>query len=209
MTDQPQAASQRRSNQIKLLILWLVPVILMATAWFAYYLIETGRIEISSKNKGDLINPPLKVSEIIDLADNKALASVWEDKWTIVIRASKSCDDACKETLYLTRQIHIRLNKDVNRVQRVLLIDEFKEDQSFLDFLEREHKLLKVFVTDEEALNNFEAAIKQNIQQKEDIKPVFYLVDPKGWAMMAYDKQHEGNEILTDLKFLLKFSREN
>ena len=36
----------------------------------------------------------------------------------------------------------------------------------------------------------------------------FALVDPDGWLMMTYSPNHDGSQVLKDLKFLLKYSVE-
>jgi len=209
--DHTPGSAQRRSNQLKLLILWLVPVGLMAIAGLCYYLVQTGQLSIGSKNHGVLIQPPLQLQELLqDLRPQEQAAMTaagdapWLGKWSLVVRGSAQCEQACRENLYLTRQLHIRLDKNANRVQRIYLSDSSVVSQEFKQFLADEHRLLKRYVADQTALAELDAALLA--EQGERAR--FFIVDPAGWAMMYYLQEHNGNAMLQDLKHLLKYSRE-
>ena len=121
--------AQRRSNQIKLLILWLIPVLLMATAGITYYLVQAGKLELGSKNNGVLVRPLLQMTELfkegapgsIEGVEREA-ASLLQGKWTMIVRTKADCDQRCRDALYLSRQLHVRLNKDAYRVRRVYML---------------------------------------------------------------------------------------
>lgn len=213
----PLTPSQRRSNQIKLLILWLVPFGLMAIAGSVYYFVYTGKITLASKNNGDLLVPAVQMKDVFETADNDELRDIWDGKWTIALRVIGRCDEKCMDDLYLTRQLHIRLDKEANRVQRVLLLDRAVVDDEFKSLLDTEHSLLKVVelgnMRGKASLNAFDQKLQQTVAATRtdavDGAPElsFFLVDQAGFAMMTYHQGHEGNLILQDLKHLLKFSR--
>lgn len=208
-------AGQRRSSQVKLLILWLVPFGLMAIAGITYFLVQNGKISLGSKNHGDLISPPVQLQELFETSDDDALVKIWNDKWSLVVRTRERCEEACKEALHLSRQLHIRLDKNADRVQRVLLIDNYQDDPAFMSFVDQEHKLLKVFVTDGATLMGLDESVARAVLSSDAViangePPVvnFFVVDPQGWAMMAYHQGHDGSGILKDLKHLLRYSSE-
>ena len=210
MTSEAKDIKQRRSNQIKLLILWLVPFGLMAIAGICYYLVMTGQLEIGSKNKGDLIRPAVQVKQVLSAADDPALADVWDGKWTMALRVIGHCDQQCRDALMLSRQLHIRLDKEANRVQRVMLVDQAIADPVLLSHLETEHSLLKVISLEalrgSDALNRFDQLLQETVAgtktPHEESAPelAFFLVDQSGYAMMTYHQGHDGNDILQDLK---------
>lgn len=200
-----QAEAQKRGNQIKLLILWLVPIGLMAAAGVAYYLVQTGKLEIGSKNYGVLVRPPLQLQ---DELNNDFDAELWQGKWTMVIPSAQGCDQRCRDALYLTRQIHIRLDKNAHRVQRVFMhagnAQQFaQQNAELMALFESEHRLLKTVALPSDKLT----ALQNKLRENSGIAPSFFLVDQQGWAMMGYVDGQDGNEILTDLKHLLKYSR--
>lgn len=218
MTATELTAQQRRANQIKALILWLIPVGLMACAGIVYYLVQTGQMTLGSKNHGSLLRPPVQLVEL--LADNPTLkkadednqpVSVFEGKWSLVVRGDRECSQRCRDALYLTRQLHIRLDKNANRVQRIYLYDAPANgsgpnalSRELAEHFKSEHRLLQSFPVDPAEI----AVLDENLLSSDGEPARFFLVDPQGWAMMYYLDQHEGNAMLGDLKHLLKYSRE-
>ena len=197
-----------RANRIKLLILWLVPFGLMAIAAVVYAMVQFGYISIGSKNHGELIRPPLQLSELAPTTNNShnsTFPELWDKHWSLVIRGSGSCDQRCVDTLYLTRQLHVRLDKNANRAQRVYLSDApiAEELQTLLD---AEHRYIKVAVASPAQLSTLDTVLAKTGPEQASAR--FFLVDPQGWAMMAYLDHHEGGLILQDLKHLIKYSRE-
>ena len=211
----PSPASQRLANRIKLMVLWLIPFGLMAIAMFCYYLVQSGQMTVSSKNHGSLVQPPLQLNELlgnIQHSDSSGqpldLDNPWQGKWTMVVRGdvdgAEQCSQSCRDNLYATRQLHIRLDKNANRVQRVYLTHNPKADADFSAFLQEEHRLTKFYVADQASLASLDSALRTPSGEAAS----FFLVDPAGWAMMFYSSEHTGNGKLKDLKHLLKYSRE-
>lgn len=199
---------QVRANRLKLLLLWMIPLGLMAIAGIVYALVQAGYMAVGSKNNGDLIQPAVQLSDLTITTPVDASYSseqLLNSKWSIVVRGSEQCDEACKEALYLSRQIHVRLDKAANRVQRVYLSDAPVAADAQAYFAS-EHRYLKIAVADKQALIEIDGHLTAI---GEDKKPAsFFLIDPQGWAMMAYHSEHDGGLILSDLKYLLKYSRE-
>ena len=107
-------------NRFKLILLWMIPFGLMLLASVIYHLVQSGHISVASKNEGYLIQPPVQLSQLA-LTSDKDADNIWHGKWTMVIRGGADCHQRCMDTLLLSRQIHIRLNKEANRTQRVYL----------------------------------------------------------------------------------------
>ncbi len=207
-TQQTFSPEQIKANRIKLLMLWLVPVGLMAIAALVYALVQSGQISIGSKNHGELIQPPIQLGKLAPTTDKEAdseLSELWAGHWTLVVRGGSECVDACAEALYLTRQIHVRLDKNANRAQRVYLSEQ-PLSAALQQQIQQDHRYLKHALASKEQLAELDAALVAIGPDKAPAR--FFLVDPQGWAMMAYSDQHEGGLILQDLKHLIKFSRE-
>ncbi|MGB5323960.1 MAG: hypothetical protein WBN40_00875 [Pseudomonadales bacterium] len=207
--------AQIRANRIKLLVLWLLPFGLMAIAGVCYYLVQTGQMQIGSKNHGVLLSPPLQLHEqlgklsVLDAEGGAQLLveSPWRNKWTLVVPAFDDCAERCSEALYLTRQLHIRLDKNANRVQRVLLAGPAAQaavgSEAFNHMVNTEHSLLRRIVySDASAVASLQPVLRADSGEQAR----FFIVDPDGWAMMYYLDEHDGNAMLADLKHLLKFS---
>ena len=187
----------------------------MAIAGITYYLVYIGQITIGSKNNGDLLVPPPQLQETFSQSKEPDLRQVWDGKWSMVLRVIGRCDQVCEEALYLSRQLHIRLDKDADRVQRVLLIEKESYDSLFEERIAKEHSLLKVIPVDSgtSGINALDQQLQQNVAASKTViegespQLAFFLVDQAGFAMMTYHNGHEGNAILQDIKHLLRYSR--
>ena len=203
---------QVRSSRMKLVVLWAIPFGLMAIAAVVYSLVESGVINVGSKNEGVLIQPPIQLNGLA-LTTNVELArdNIWAGKWSIVIRGGANCDDDCLDTLLITRQIHKRLNKEGNRVQRVYLSTVPALSDELATHLAAENHYMKLAVVDEianESANQIALIELDDVLASANQTVRFFLVDPDGWAMMYYLNEHDGVVILKDLKYLLKYSKE-
>lgn len=203
---------QVRSSRMKLVVLWAIPFGLMAIAAVVYNLVESGVINVGSKNEGVLIQPPIQLNGLA-LTTNVELArdNIWAGKWSIVIRGGANCDVDCLDTLLITRQIHKRLNKEGNRVQRVYLSTVPALSDELASHLAAENHYMKLAVVDEianESVNQLALIELDKVLASANQTVRFFLVDPDGWAMMYYLDEHDGVVILKDLKYLLKYSKE-
>ena len=116
-----------------------------------------------------------------------------------------ACDERCRKALYLTRQSRIALNKDMDRVQRVFLVDEGRCCDSA--FFAQEHPDLLVA---EAAGDRTRLALLEPFPAYAD-GPVgsagrIYLVDPLGNLLMSYPASAPDKALLTDVKKLLRLS---
>lgn len=210
---------ERRSYLTALLLIFTVVGPMVG----AYLIYSTGSgIPQATVNKGDLLFPPVNVSHLpIDNSGTvqTLLPAQTEEKrkWRLVIPVSSSCDDACMANLYTTQQVQKRLGKDANRLERILVLLENGNDQtpaSKSSAAETDHQLtlpqhyfnnLQIgsteltewqrYFSDTSALNSF---------QNDSV----ILVDQEGFAMMSYAKGFQGNDLLDDLKRLLRYSYE-
>lgn len=161
---------------------------------------------LGTKNKGTLLQPPQPIADLPlqtgggEPFDYAALPK----QWSIVLPVGRHCDERCQAMLYTTRQLHIALGKHADRVRRFLVATEYPLDTDFERLL-AEHPKLTVLVTTRPAFDQyFQKARLQPLQDRQ-----YFIVDPDGWAMMYYNDQQDGKEVMADLKFLLTNSHEN
>jgi hypothetical protein len=202
------SGSPRSNRRIPALILGsLIAVMLLSTLLFRASV--NGQIDLpqllGTKNNGTLISPPRAIAELpLQLGNGEVFDFAKQPKrWRILLSASSHCDSQCQQNLYLTRQIHIALGKDSNRVQRYLVVTQWPLDAEFEKLLQ-EHPKLQVLKVDANAFDQYFA--KSQLQPLRDQQ--YIVVDPAGWLMMSYGPQHDGKAVIKDLKFLLSNSRE-
>ncbi len=196
-------STQTKVNRYKLLLMFGIPLLIMASAYLIY---KTGvGIPASTSNKGVLINPPLQIGDIESLQpapfpqpDNKL--------WFFLIPGSGDCDQLCRERLYLTRQIRTALGKHTHRVQRVYLnLAGTAPGTELQQFLESEHADLQIVNADPQ---QFADLLGTAETAPNAVQQAFYVADPQGFIMLYYGAEHKGKDTLSDMKFLLKFSQE-
>lgn len=182
---------------------WLVVCAVFVPMLFAFVIYETGvGIPTGTINKGVLLTPPQQIDslELTDLNGHPYKISEQPHKWHLVVPATSLCDEACVNALYVTRQVHTRLNEKYTRVDRLFLVSDL--DSATAALLKAEHKNIKVAKVDPEAWARLLA--DTNFERGN-----YLMMDPDGFLMMYYQDQHTGNDLLADLKRMLKFSREH
>jgi hypothetical protein len=128
----------------------------------------------------------------------------------LLVNDGATCDTACNELLYITRQIRIAIGRDYQRTQRLLIVDtpidliqsnddtEGPSDDTMplMPQLERDHVDLDVWRREDQAV----------LPEGQSEPSAWYLVDPSGWVMMRYTTDVNYKDVIGDIKFLLKNS---
>ncbi|GAA5524584.1 hypothetical protein Maes01_01141 [Microbulbifer aestuariivivens] len=160
-------------------------------------------------NQGSLLDPPIAVGHLSFVEQNDqrgqqvfSLGSA-APKWRYLVVPADSCDAACEKFLYTSRQVHIRLSEKADRVERLLVTASPLPAQQRAA-LAAQHPRLRFVQMDTAALQNLRTA--SGISGTAE--PQALLVDQKGFAMMRYGNEHSGNQLLKDIKRLLKYSYE-
>lgn len=189
----PAQVSRNRRKLVLLFVLFLIPPV---GAWLAWQYLGTHGVG-STTNTGTLIQParPLEATGV--LAD----AGV-RGRWTYVMFAHGECDARCMEQLYITRQTRLAMNKDIPRVERLLVLDS-APDAALAQHLEKEHEDLRWLVPEDGG--PFRAAFRGEGFAPEGGQ--FFLVDPLGNLMMFYADTGAAKGIIRDLQKLLKISQ--
>ena len=191
--------TSQRWMLILLLVVCIGPFVL---AWYFINFTDIG--SDGTKNHGQLINPPRPL-------DNWALTTLDEEprplhgKWTFFYIAENGCESECEAMMEKLRLVHSASGKYSLRIQRVVA---FADVQSHLTAQQQE-AYPRLF-----SLSKQDVDMKQVLAQfalTSDDTPVsagrLYLIDPLGNLMMAYDKDISKEDILDDVKRLLRYSR--
>jgi cytochrome oxidase Cu insertion factor (SCO1/SenC/PrrC family) len=208
-SNQQSPAAGWRNRRIPLLILGaFVLVIVIST--LLYRASVLGQVDLpamlGTKNNGTLITPPRQIDDLpLQSANGESFRySALPAQWSMLIPVRQPCDEACRQTLYMTRQIHTALGKESSRVRRFVVTANYPLDAEFERILQ-EHPKLQVLKAESAALAQFFAQVG-GAQALPD--NAYFIVDPQGWVMMYYTPAHDGRAVLDDLKFLLKNSHE-
>lgn len=214
---------QIRNNRLVLLMIAGIPLtMILAASWLWYFVVE-GDLDlvgaVGTANRGQLVQPPRQLDDYA-IRDDQGLAVSYSDlppKWTLLVaNDGPACGADCEHTLYVTRQIHIAMGKEFNRIDRLYLserelaatrldVDELSDQRpapaSMTELLAGEHRGMK-------ALTLADGAYRELFPERRQDATTWYLVDPAGWVMMSYNSGIHYKDVISDLKFLLKNSSE-
>lgn len=176
-----------------------ITVVPLALAYLAFF---TGvGVPQTTVNEGELLKPALNVEELATQSDGIDFAA--ERKWRLLLPLQLPCEQPCQDLLYVTRQVHLRLNDKSERVERVAVNLAGEEGARYLDSIAAEHPLLERIDVAPEAYAAWAGA--SNLPAGEHY---YLMVDQVGFAMMFYTPAHTGNQLLADIKRVLKYSPE-
>lgn len=198
---EPDATARRKKLQ-GLAVLAAVALPMLA----AYIVFHTGLgMPSGTVNKGELLQPARSIQELplLDERGEPMELLAERPRWRYLIVAGGDCDAECELLLYTSRQVHKRLSEKAERVERLLLSNRPLAAER-IEQLRVEHPRLRFATVREGALQQLLA--ETNHRELQD--PSALLVDQNGFAMMVYDNSHSGNQLLDDIKKLLKYSYE-
>lgn len=154
-------------------------------------------------NQGELLLPAHSIDDIdlwgedsnkLDLSEQKSL-------WRYLILSGAECATDCEKLLYTSRQVHVRLGEKAARVERLLVTNKLLSNLRRQEILQQ-HPRLKIFTSDSEQIKIW----LSDSSHAEFAYPNALLVDQQGFTMMVYDNRNSGNQLLKDIKRLLKYS---
>ena len=154
---------------------------------------------------GDLIEPVVPIQLTEKFKDVKTTdvtvesKTLWHDKWSAVILADQ-CESVCQTRLHDARQIHASLEKDMNRMQRILITH-----QQELGNLQQKYPDLIIV---NQPIADVDALAKQfNVNgDSAYTSDRVYMVDPLGNLMLSYSSKVKPVEMRKDWVRLLKYS---
>jgi hypothetical protein len=188
---QASSPDQRRSRLMLagLAALFFLP---LALSFLLYY--GTSWRPLGGTQHGELLDPPRPLPEVaLPASDGEFLRG----RWHLVQISSGDCDQACRDTLVLTRQVRLALDKDMTRVGRVLL---HSADLADLQAIRSEHPDLDIVALDGPGTSALLATFPQPVEGQ------IFIVDPIGNLMMRHPGDTAARGLLKDLERLLKLS---
>ena len=205
-------------NKLKLTVLLLFAVVPISLATW-YFSVRQDAGSVDTTNKGVLVVPVLDITDLGLLDTKGQVAYVPFDElvkevtpeeykprpWQLIYLGQSECDEVCVERLYFLRQMHIRLGKESDRVERVYV--NASAGQGALpartnQLLGEEIPDLRILAGDLELLQE---KLARTVPAGTD--PVeahyIYVTDPVGNVMMYFTPANTIEEIFSDIDKLL------
>jgi hypothetical protein len=152
------------------------------------------------KSYGNLIQPPksLQIPVLKDTTGKAFKPEQWNKIWSIVTVEGKDCTASCAARLHMLKQVHTSMNKEIDRVQRVLLVPVAIEENAY-------HEIQKQY-PDLIILTGADAEMAKFSAEFGTVNGSVFLVDPLGNLMMSYPEKFDPKGLRSDLTRLLKNS---
>lgn len=182
--DTPPRLVARGRLQLLLILLVVIGPMLLATAMYQwrFWVPETrtfhGQLHGNGQTLADL-----------------GVAAPSQAGWQLLVTEAGECLEACRELVYLARQIHIGLGREAGRAAHALAVAKMLDDD-YADRLAREYPQLDRLALD---------AARHAAFGQRDAR--LWIVDPLGNLVLSYPQGVAGKAVLEDLRHLLKLSR--
>lgn len=199
-TQMPPSENNAQGNGRKILLILAVIFLLPFTVAATLHLLQ---LKPGGRSYGDLVKPPLnlKFPVLHDIQGKPFGAELWQKKWSIVTIDTTGCFEACQTQVYMLKQVHTSLGKEIHRVQRVLLVPAEIKGEAFNALQKKYPDLIVLIGADAETVR---FASEFNVSGRS--AGYVYLVDPLGNLMMTYSENKDPKGLRSDLTRLLKNS---
>jgi hypothetical protein len=197
MIDRNPHDRRQRRILIGLALMFFAPLGLSFYLYYGKSWRPGGRV-----NAGELIAPARPLPSLaLPLANaGETNPQFLKGKWTLLYVQRGRCDDECRKALYDTRQVRLALDREMDRVQRVLIGDSDCCDFQELKAAHPDLIVIRASPADEPLL-----ALLPKIAGAVNAQRV-YLIDPLGNVMMSYAPDVKSKGMLEDMKRLLRLS---
>jgi len=181
-------------NKFFLAAILLTPI-LVVTISSLYFVM--GNSPEGTKNNGVFFKSYFEFNQFKNKEGAEDLINFNDGKWVLSVYVTNI--EASKESIYLMRQLNVALNRDINKLKRVLFysnkllekdLEEVKSEYPRLQFIEDKNGVL---------LN----VLQKNSKLNFNIDNPIFVIDPYGRAVMYFDPGTDPKLILKDLKVLI------
>jgi hypothetical protein len=195
----------RAKSRLTLLFVFGLFALPVVIAWLAFFVFPDWRPD-STTNHGELIQPPrsLQFAPLAAVEGGVLEEGFLQGKWTYVLWVGAECGDACLERLMRMHQLRLAQGKNIDRVQRLLLVQDM--GLSALRELQEHYPGMMIAHGSASEMRALRQAFQ--VTQDEDVVSGgrLYLVDPMGNLMMRYQPDDDAIGIVKDLERLLLIS---
>ena len=177
-------------SKIFLAILLLTPLVVLLISTLSF---QSGYSPQYTKNNGIFFNEYFDATQL-NLVDDIENLKFEDGKWLFATYASNGEDIA--EALYLMRQLNVALNRDINKLKRVIFSKDRKELESQLV----DYPRIQVIIDSED--NLYEKLLETG-NEEFFLDQKIFIIDPYGRAVMFFPVSMDPKLILKDLKVLI------
>ena len=185
---------KKMKSKIFLAILLLTPI-LVVTFSTLYFLM--GNSPDGTKNNGVFFKSYFDLNDFNSGEGEQKLINFDDGKWILSVYVTNI--DKSQESIYLSRQLNVALNRDINKLKRVIFYSN-KLLETDLNDIKLQYPRIEIVEDKNGVLLN---VLQRNSSLDFNIENPIFVIDPYGRAVMYFLPDTDPKLILKDLKVLI------
>ena len=186
--------TKKMRSKIFLAVLLLTPI-LVVTFSTLYFL--SGMSPEGTKNNGVFFKSYFDLNDFKNIEGKQDLIKFEDGKWILSVYVTNI--DSSEESIYLARQLNVALNRDINKLKRVIFYSN-KLLESNLEDIKLQYPRVEIIEDKNGVLLN---VLQRNSSLDFNIENPIFVIDPYGRAVMYFLPDTDPKLILKDLKVLI------
>lgn len=186
--------TQKMRSKIFLAVLLLTPI-LVVTFSTLYFL--SGMSPEGTKNNGVFFKSYFDLNDFKNIEGKQDLIKFEDGKWILSVYVTNI--DSSEESIYLARQLNVALNRDINKLKRVIFYSNKLLEPNLKD-IKLQYPRVEIIEDKNGVLLN---VLQRNSSLDFNIENPIFVIDPYGRAVMYFLPDTDPKLILKDLKVLI------
>ncbi len=186
--------TKKMRSKIFLAVLLLTPI-LVVTFSTLYFL--SGMSPEGTKNNGVFFKSYFDLNDFQNIEGKQDLIKFEDGKWILSVYVTNI--DSSEESIYLARQLNVALNRDINKLKRVIFYSNKLLEPNLKD-IKLQYPRVEIIEDKNGVLLN---VLQRNSSLDFNIENPIFVIDPYGRAVMYFLPDTDPKLILKDLKVLI------
>ena len=186
--------TKKMRSKIFLAVLLITPI-LVVTFSTLYFL--SGMSPEGTKNNGVFFKSYFDLNDFKNIEGKQDLIKFEDGKWILSVYVTNI--DSSEESIYLARQLNVALNRDINKLKRVIFYSN-KLLEPNLKNIKLQYPRVEIIEDKNGVLLN---VLQRNSSLDFNIENPIFVIDPYGRAVMYFLPDTDPKLILKDLKVLI------
>ena len=186
--------TKKMRSKIFLAVLLLTPI-LVVTFSTLYFL--SGMSPEGTKNNGVFFKSYFDLNDFKNIEGKQDLIKFEDGKWILSVYVTNI--DSSEESIYLARQLNVALNRDINKLKRVIFYSNKLLEPNLKD-IKLQYPRVEIIEDKNGVLLN---VLQRNSSLDFNIENPIFVIDPYGRAVMYFLPDTYPKLILKDLKVLI------
>ena len=186
--------TKKMRSKIFLAVLLLTPilVVIFSTLYFL-----SGMSPDGTKNNGVFFRSYFDLNDFKNIEGKQDLIKFEDGKWILSVYVTNI--DSSEESIYLARQLNVALNRDINKLKRVIFYSNKLLEPNLKD-IKLQYPRVEIIEDKNGVLLN---VLQRNSSLDFNIENPIFVIDPYGRAVMYFLPDTDPKLILKDLKVLI------